>query len=252
MSGDISDAGRCEVFRDELAELALGTLSGRSRSEALDHVASCQTCAAELERLSIVADQLLQLAPEMEPPLGFELRLAEKLQGAAMARRPKRFRRARRACRLPLRSWSSWAVALARLSHLKGKPIKISRRRPISRHCKSHVTRERARQRSLFRPAGRVDVRHDQRRQMVGRYDLRRDIGRGQERKDRRVQDLAAVMRLGTHVEITSANEVRSARLIAKNGNCSSQCSYSNREGVGRLGESRTGSGVISKDPART
>jgi hypothetical protein len=92
VSGDV--AGRCEVLRDELAELALGTLSGRSRSEALEHVASCPSCAAELERLSIVADQLLQLAPEMEPPLGFELRLAEKLQGAAMARRPKRFRRA--------------------------------------------------------------------------------------------------------------------------------------------------------------
>lgn len=94
MSDDITGPGQCEVFRDELAELALGTLSGRSRSEILDHVATCPRCAAELERLSIVADQLLQLAPEMEPPLGFELRLAERLQGAATARRPRHLRRA--------------------------------------------------------------------------------------------------------------------------------------------------------------
>lgn len=94
MSGYIADPRQCELIREELAELALGTLSGRSRSEGLDHVASCPTCAAELERLSIVADKLLQLAPEVEPPLGFELRLAEKLQIAAPAGRPRHFRRA--------------------------------------------------------------------------------------------------------------------------------------------------------------
>ncbi|MGH8995079.1 MAG: hypothetical protein ACRDYB_03440 [Acidimicrobiales bacterium] len=94
MSGYTAGPGQCEVFQDELAELALGTLSGRSRSESLEHVASCPRCAAELEQLSIVADKLLQLAPEIEPPLGFELRLAHKLQVAAMSRRPRRFRRA--------------------------------------------------------------------------------------------------------------------------------------------------------------
>jgi hypothetical protein len=93
MSRDIEDPRQCEVIQDELAELALGTLSGRSRSEALDHVACCLRCAAELERHSIVADTLLQLAREMEPPLGFELRLAERLRGAPTARKPRRLRR---------------------------------------------------------------------------------------------------------------------------------------------------------------
>jgi hypothetical protein len=93
MSGYIEDPRRCEVIQGELAELALGTLSGRNRSEGLDHVASCPRCAAELERLSIVADSLLQLAPEIEPPLGFELRLAQRLQVAPTARPPRRFRR---------------------------------------------------------------------------------------------------------------------------------------------------------------
>jgi hypothetical protein len=95
MSGYIEDPRQCEVIQNDLAELALGTLSGRSRSEALDHVGSCPKCAAELERLSIVTDTLLQLAPEMEPPLGFELRLAEKLRtSAATVHQPKRLRRA--------------------------------------------------------------------------------------------------------------------------------------------------------------
>ncbi len=93
MSGYIEDPRQCELIQGELAELALGTLSGRNRSEGLDHVASCPRCAAELERLSIVVDTLLQLAPEIEPPLGFELRLAERLRGAPTARQPKRFRR---------------------------------------------------------------------------------------------------------------------------------------------------------------
>jgi hypothetical protein len=49
----------------------------------LEHVESCERCSAELERLSLVADALLGLAPEVEPPVGFELRLAERLQSSA-------------------------------------------------------------------------------------------------------------------------------------------------------------------------
>jgi anti-sigma factor RsiW len=94
MSGNIEDPGQCELVQDELAEFALGTLYGRSRSEVLHHVGSCARCAAKLERFSVVADTLLQLAPEIEPPLGFELRLAERIQTSASVHRPRRFRRA--------------------------------------------------------------------------------------------------------------------------------------------------------------
>jgi anti-sigma factor RsiW len=93
MSGDLEHPAECEVIADELTELALGTLSGRRRSEVLDHVGSCQPCRAELEQLSIVVEALQQLAPRMQPPLGFELRLAERLQGTATPR-PRRYRRA--------------------------------------------------------------------------------------------------------------------------------------------------------------
>lgn len=94
MSGDVEEPTRCEAIADELAELALGTLSGRRRSEVLDHVGSCALCRVELEQLSIVAEAVQQLAPPMQPPLGFELRLAERLQGAATPR-PRRFGRER-------------------------------------------------------------------------------------------------------------------------------------------------------------
>jgi hypothetical protein len=90
MSGYVGD--RCETLQDDLPEMALGTLSGRRRSEVVDHVGCCARCSAELEQLAIVADALMQLAPPAEPPLGFELRLAQRLH-APPAHRPKRLRR---------------------------------------------------------------------------------------------------------------------------------------------------------------
>lgn len=94
MSG-AEDPRHCESLQDELAELALGILDGRRRSEVLEHVDSCPRCTATLEHLSNVADTLLLLGPEVEPPLGFELRLAQKLQAPAKVHRPRRFRHAR-------------------------------------------------------------------------------------------------------------------------------------------------------------
>lgn len=73
--------------------LALGIVSGRRREEILEHLEGCPSCGAELERLSMVADSLLELAPEVEPPLGFELRLAERLHADfALSRRRSRRR----------------------------------------------------------------------------------------------------------------------------------------------------------------
>jgi hypothetical protein len=85
----------CELFQADLAELALGILSGRTRSETLEHVETCRWCSAELEQLSTVADAVLQLAPELEPPLGFELRLSERMRSEARNVRPIRPRRVR-------------------------------------------------------------------------------------------------------------------------------------------------------------
>ena len=69
----------CEQYADELAELALGVLTGRERARVLSHVESCPRCAEELEILSRTADSVLQAAPDMQPPLGFEVRLFERM-----------------------------------------------------------------------------------------------------------------------------------------------------------------------------
>jgi len=92
MSDYVASPSPCEAVQDDLPELAFGTLSGRARSQVLAHVGSCPRCSAELEQLSTVADALAQLTPAIEPPVGFELRLAERLQGVT-AHRPRRSRR---------------------------------------------------------------------------------------------------------------------------------------------------------------
>jgi len=94
MSDDLREQG-CEQYANELAELSLGVLTGRERARVLAHVESCPRCADELERLSRVADTVVQAAPEMEPPLGFEVRLFEKMGVADVAPRRRRLRPSR-------------------------------------------------------------------------------------------------------------------------------------------------------------
>jgi hypothetical protein len=77
----------CRLVADDLEELALGTLDGRARARALAHVESCPRCAAEVAQLNRVADAVLALAPEAEPPVGFEVRLSERLGVAEPAPR---------------------------------------------------------------------------------------------------------------------------------------------------------------------
>lgn len=83
MNGD----GRCEEARELLAELALGVADGEDRARVLEHVAGCPDCRRELERQSVIADELLVLAPEEEPPLGFELGVLQTIQPRAPRRR---------------------------------------------------------------------------------------------------------------------------------------------------------------------
>src|SRR5580658_4636816 len=87
----------CDAYADHLAELALGTLSGRERAETLAHVEGCTRCSDEVEELSKAADELLHVAPETEPPLGFEVRLLERLgvNPALHSAHPTRRRRTR-------------------------------------------------------------------------------------------------------------------------------------------------------------
>jgi Putative zinc-finger len=76
----MSPGERCEETRELLPELALGIADGEERARALEHVADCSDCRRELERLSAVSDELLVLAPEQEPPLGFELNVLRAIR----------------------------------------------------------------------------------------------------------------------------------------------------------------------------
>ena len=62
----------CERARAALAEFVLGVLAGDERAALLGHIGACAACRAEAAYLSEVADGLLLLAPEVEPPVGFE------------------------------------------------------------------------------------------------------------------------------------------------------------------------------------
>jgi len=91
---------RCEETRDLAAEVALGIADGEERARLLEHAAACADCRRELERLSGLADELLVLGPEHEPPAGFELRVLRALRP-----RPER--------RRWVRAWPAVAAALA-------------------------------------------------------------------------------------------------------------------------------------------
>jgi hypothetical protein len=61
---------------EELAsELALGTLTGPERAEAVEHLASCLDCRRRVAELAQVVDSLLVLAPEDDPSPELEARV---------------------------------------------------------------------------------------------------------------------------------------------------------------------------------
>jgi hypothetical protein len=82
----------CADVRAAAAELALGMVSGVERAAALEHLAGCPACRAEVESLADVADALLLLAPQAEPPLGFETRVVDRMAAAGLgvSHRPRR------------------------------------------------------------------------------------------------------------------------------------------------------------------
>jgi anti-sigma-K factor RskA len=104
MNDDMREEG-CAAYQDELPELALGVLTGRDRARVLAHVETCPHCAEELQQLSRAVDAVVQIAPEVEPPMGFEVRLFERM-GVTDELRQRRQRA------LP-RRWVAGALAAA-------------------------------------------------------------------------------------------------------------------------------------------
>ena len=119
MSDDMRDR-ECQRCADALPELALGVLTGRERAQALSHVESCPRCAEELEQLSRVADSVVQAAPDVEPSVGFEVRLLERMGVAARPSHPGRLRKIRPAY------WVSATVAAAAAALALGLGLSLS------------------------------------------------------------------------------------------------------------------------------
>ena len=70
----------CADTRALAAELALGVVEGADRGAALAHLAECADCRAEVRRLTEAADAVVALAPEAEPPAGFESAVLGRLR----------------------------------------------------------------------------------------------------------------------------------------------------------------------------
>ena len=143
----------CAEHADELAELALGVLTGRERARVLAHVESCPRCSAELEVLSRAADSVVLAAPEVEPPMGFEVRLFEGMGVADGVSPRRRFWHSR---------WVPAAVAAAAAAMLvalgAGLALTSSPRTPSTSHTGSLPSRTSAPLREDGRTVGHVTI----------------------------------------------------------------------------------------------
>ena len=70
----------CREVREIAPDLVLGALAGSERADALTHMATCLECRRYVDEMAQVADALLVLAPEAEPPAGFESRVLARVQ----------------------------------------------------------------------------------------------------------------------------------------------------------------------------
>lgn len=73
----------CAEVEELAAELALGGVAGAERAAVLAHLAGCDACRTLVDQLARAADNLLLLAPALEPPPGFESRVLARIAAAA-------------------------------------------------------------------------------------------------------------------------------------------------------------------------
>jgi len=84
----MSEWRRCAEVRELIPELAMGVAPGDERAMALNHLTTCAECRQVLEETSEIVDELLLLAPQHEPPPGFDAKVIEAVSGE----RPRRWR----------------------------------------------------------------------------------------------------------------------------------------------------------------
>jgi len=71
----------CAQTRELAPEFALGVLGGAERAEAVAHLHDCASCRQAVAELSETVDVIVQLAPEADPPLGFETLIGARIRG---------------------------------------------------------------------------------------------------------------------------------------------------------------------------
>jgi hypothetical protein len=118
----------CEQVRELAPELALGIAAGQDRDAALRHLGGCAACRRLVSELSSVGDELLLLAPEREPPPGFQSRVLDAIAEPRRARRFPMFAPARRGgpARRGLalgRRWAAVAAAAVLVAALGGGSV---------------------------------------------------------------------------------------------------------------------------------
>jgi len=88
----VTEGLECAEARELIPELAAGVAAGDERARALGHLSGCAECRRELAGTAEVVDELLLLAPEHEPPAGFERAVLARLTGVAPRRHRPRAR----------------------------------------------------------------------------------------------------------------------------------------------------------------
>jgi hypothetical protein len=79
----------CDAFHDDLASLAVGSLTGVDRARVLAHLEECSHCTDEVEELAAAADALCTLIPDATPPAGFSDRTMALIRAdRSVPRRP--------------------------------------------------------------------------------------------------------------------------------------------------------------------
>lgn len=82
----------CTTVRELAPEFACDVLDGEMRADVVAHVDECAACRTLVTQLAETADSVVLLAPEAEPPSGFERRVVARLTAD---RRRSRVRSAR-------------------------------------------------------------------------------------------------------------------------------------------------------------
>jgi predicted anti-sigma-YlaC factor YlaD len=83
-------APSCTSVRERAPDLALGALTGPERAEVVAHLDGCPSCQALVGEYASVADSLLDLVPEANPPTELAAPVLAAMQPARHRRRRHR------------------------------------------------------------------------------------------------------------------------------------------------------------------